>query len=272
MTLSADMPAGAAGVMRIEIHNWIAADQEATRIPALKELAACSRLAASSNNLAQALQKVFAQLPGLADKLQDLFEEVLKSDGGASVGSVTAIYMPAMAAILQMQGQPAGFDPNAPLMEIRMELAAFSTDPLPDTAVQIPADYKEASIGDLIKAQLAAVRVPTTSGPVTSAQVPLPPGLSRPVLVSSRPPAYTEGARLAKIEGRVSLSLVVNASGDPQNIQVIQSLDPGLDQEAIEAVKGWKFQPGLKDGNPVAVRVTIQVNFQLRDKPPAQQQ
>jgi hypothetical protein len=57
MTLSMDIPAPAAGAMKIETHNWIAADQEATRIPALKELAACSRLATSSNNLAQAIQK-----------------------------------------------------------------------------------------------------------------------------------------------------------------------------------------------------------------------
>jgi TonB family protein len=68
------------------------------------------------------------------------------------------------------------------------------------------------------------------------------------------------------------LSIVVDASGNPQNVQVVQSLDPGLDQGAIEAVQGWKFQPGLKDGKPVAVRVTIQVNFQLSDKPPARQQ
>jgi TonB family protein len=158
------------------------------------------------------------------------------------------------------------------MMEMRVELSGFSTDALPDKAVQVPADYKAASIGDFIKAQVATVPKVAPSAPVVSAQAPLPPGLSRSVPISSRPPVYTEEARLAKIEGRVSLSIVVDASGNPQNIQVVQSLDPGLDQKAIEAVQEWKFQPGLKDGNPVAVLATIQVNFQLLDKPPAKQQ
>jgi TonB family protein len=216
--------------MRIEIHNWIAADEEATRIPGLKELAACSRLAAKSNL-------------------------------GASVESVSTIYLPATATILQMQGQPlpADFDPNAPLMEVRMELAGFSTDALPDAAVQIPADYKAAPVGDVIKAHVAAVRVEASPAPVRSLTGPLAPGLSPPVPISSRPPVYTEEARLARIQGTVSLSIVVDASGNPQNIRVVQSLDPGLDQKAIEAVQEWKFQPGQKDGKAVAVIATGQV-------------
>jgi hypothetical protein len=129
--------------------------------------------------------EVFAQLPGLADKFRDLFEEVRKSDLGVSLESVTAIYLPAMAAILQPQGQalPAGFDPNAPLMEVRMELAGFSTDALPDTTVQVPADYSAASIGDLIQAQHAAVRVAAPPTPAMSSQKPPP---ARPQASGSR--------------------------------------------------------------------------------------
>jgi TonB family protein len=44
---------------------------------------------------------------------------------------------------------------------------------------------------------------------------------------------------------------------------VIRPLGLGLDQKAIEAVEKWKFKPGMKDGKPVAVQATIEVNFRL---------
>ena len=66
------------------------------------------------------------------------------------------------------------------------------------------------------------------------------------------------------------VSLVVDENGVPRNVKVVRSLDPGLDQKAIEAVQQWKFRPGQKDGNPVAVQAQIQVTFKLLDKPPVQ--
>jgi protein TonB len=47
---------------------------------------------------------------------------------------------------------------------------------------------------------------------------------------------------------------------------VVRSLDPGLDEKAIEAVSQWKFRPGMKDGVPVYVVATVEVNFQLQKK------
>jgi TonB family protein len=159
---------------------------------------------------------------------------------------------------------------------------------VPDTAFEVPADYKAAPVEDLIKAMVPAAAIQPTPAPpqftpprAAAANAPETPtpgalrignGVSPPVPVSSREPAYTEEARRAKIQGTVSLSLVVDANGDPQNIRVVRSLDPGLDQKAIEAVREWKFKPGQKDGQPVAVIASIQVNFRLLDKPPGQQE
>jgi TonB family protein len=76
-------------------------------------------------------------------------------------------------------------------------------------------------------------------------------------------PQYTEEARAAKYQGTVLLSVVIGADGLAHDAQVIQALGLGLDQNAIDAVSQWKFQPGTKDGQPVPVMATIEVNFKL---------
>ena len=49
----------------------------------------------------------------------------------------------------------------------------------------------------------------------------------------------------------------------PPTSKCVRSLGLGLDEKAIEAVKQWKFKPGYKDGKPVTVAATIEVNFRL---------
>jgi TonB family protein len=88
-------------------------------------------------------------------------------------------------------------------------------------------------------------------------------GITAPVLVSKSEPQYTEEARAAKIHGTVLLSVDIAPDGVAQNIEVSRSLEPGLDQKAIEAVRQWRFKPGMKDGAPVTVRANIEVNFRL---------
>ena len=48
-----------------------------------------------------------------------------------------------------------------------------------------------------------------------------------------------------------------------KDIKVVRPLGLGLDEKAIEAIKKWRFRPGVKNGKPVAVLVTIEVNFRL---------
>jgi hypothetical protein len=54
-----------------------------------------------------------------------------------------------------------------------------------------------------------------------------------------------------------------NQNQSDERLQVSRSLGMGLDQKAIDAVKLWKFEPGMKDGQAVAVQVNIEVNFRL---------
>ena len=88
-------------------------------------------------------------------------------------------------------------------------------------------------------------------------------GVSAPVLLYKVEPEYSEEARKAKFQGTVLLYVEVDPNGRAMNIHVQRSLGLGLDEKAIEAVKKWIFRPGQKDGKPVTVIATIEVNFRL---------
>jgi TonB family protein len=88
-------------------------------------------------------------------------------------------------------------------------------------------------------------------------------GVTAPTLVYKVEPEYSEEARKAKYQGTVVLYVEVDANGKARNLRVIRSLGLGLDEKAIEAVNKWKFKPGFKDGRPVTVAATIEVNFRL---------
>ncbi|MDQ6705365.1 MAG: M56 family metallopeptidase [Acidobacteriota bacterium] len=89
-------------------------------------------------------------------------------------------------------------------------------------------------------------------------------GVTPPKVLQKTDPAYTDAASKAKIQGTVRLDLEISPEGFAQNIHVVQGLDPGLDENAVFAVRQWRFQPGLKDGEPVTVAAIIEVNFHLK--------
>jgi TonB family protein len=88
-------------------------------------------------------------------------------------------------------------------------------------------------------------------------------GVTAPSVLYKVEPEYSEEARKAKYQGTVVLYVEVDAAGHPTNLKVVRSLGLGLDEKAIEAVEKWKFRPGYKDGKPVTVAATIEVNFRL---------
>ncbi len=88
-------------------------------------------------------------------------------------------------------------------------------------------------------------------------------GVTAPTLLQKVEPEYSEEARKAKFSGTVVLYIEVDPTGKATNIRVQRSLGLGLDEKAIEAVKKWRFSPGKKNGQPVTVAATIEVNFRL---------
>jgi periplasmic protein TonB len=88
-------------------------------------------------------------------------------------------------------------------------------------------------------------------------------GVSPPVLIYSVDAEFSDEARRAKYQGVSVVSLVVDAHGMPRHVHTIRKLGMGLDEKAIEAVRQYKFEPGKRNGKPVAVAITIEVNFHI---------
>ena len=88
-------------------------------------------------------------------------------------------------------------------------------------------------------------------------------GVSAPVALNNVQAQFSEEAREAKYGGICLLSLIVDTQGMPRNIRVVRSLGKGLDEKAIEAVSQYRFKPAMKDGVPVPVKITVEVNFHL---------
>jgi TonB family protein len=89
-------------------------------------------------------------------------------------------------------------------------------------------------------------------------------GVTPPRLLKDVKPQYTREAKDAKIQGIVYLDGVVETDGSVGDVVVTRSLDAGLDEEAIKAVKQWKYEPGTKDGKPVRVQVSFEMTFTPR--------
>jgi TonB family protein len=124
----------------------------------------------------------------------------------------------------------------------------------------------DAAVAD---SQAKAIRKARLGAPVPR-QVPLlsavkmGPGVKAPMLIFKMEPAYTEEARAAKLAGTSILRVVVDTDGLAKDIEVVTPLGMGLDEQAVLAVRTWRFQPGEKDGVAVPVAAAIEVNFRLQ--------
>jgi periplasmic protein TonB len=90
-------------------------------------------------------------------------------------------------------------------------------------------------------------------------------GLERGIVPVLRvPPAYPRNAKVAKIEGYVTMEVVVNPDGSVADIHVLDAAPPRLfDIAAVEAMRRWKFQPKLVNGSPVSQRAQQTIEFKL---------
>lgn len=90
------------------------------------------------------------------------------------------------------------------------------------------------------------------------------PGVVEPPQPTYTPdPQYAENARRQKVTGRSIWEMYVNERGEPELIELKGHLDKDLDLSTVYALRNWRFKPARKAGQPVAVRIGVEVNFQL---------
>jgi TonB family protein len=165
---------------------------------------------------------------------------------------------------------------NAPAAQALYQKALDAADPQSMTAAVIMDLY--ANLLEQKSQSDDAVKLRKQSYEIREAQAKLPAAATRvgtvmvyragkdlksPVLKAKVEPEYSAEARAAKYSGTVVLRVEIAADGTTHNIKVVRSLGLGLDEKAEQAVSQWKFQPGTKDGQPVTVAATIEVNFRL---------
>jgi TonB family protein len=88
-------------------------------------------------------------------------------------------------------------------------------------------------------------------------------GLKQPQSVYTPDPEFSEKARRAKYQGTTILNVVVDREGNVSRIRLVRALGMGLDENAMEALKSWRFKPGTYNGQTVSVEMNVEVAFNL---------
>jgi len=158
-------------------------------------------------------------------------------------------------------GQGANVNPAA-TPPVRPPSLTPTTPPRPVLILQTePGRVVDASLfsglGLLRFGQVA--QAPASSDPIYT----VGNGVTAPNILQRAQPAYPPDAMRQRIEGAVVLEGVVQTDGTLGDIKVAKSLHPTLDAAAVNAAGGWVFQPGTKDGVPVRVRITLEVEFRI---------
>jgi protein TonB len=89
-------------------------------------------------------------------------------------------------------------------------------------------------------------------------------GISSPTCIVCPYPIYTDEARHVKVQGTVTLQVLVDAQGKAAEIRMVRGVGYGLEERAAQTVRGWKFRPAQDAARrPVAAWVTIEAVFRL---------
>lgn len=89
-------------------------------------------------------------------------------------------------------------------------------------------------------------------------------GVTPPKLIKYVAPEYTDLARQIDLEGICVITMTVDKEGIPENVHVTKSLEKGLDNSALNAVRKYRFRPAMFEGKPIPVLLTVEVQFHSR--------
>jgi protein TonB len=136
--------------------------------------------------------------------------------------------------------------------------------PPPSTGVVggVPGGVPGGQMGGVIGGIISStpVAVPKIATPT---RIRVSSGVTQGLLVRKVEPTYPQMAKIARVQGAVLLAALIGKDGTIQNLHVVQTASPLLNQAALDAVKQWKYKPYILNGEPVEVDTNITVNFTL---------
>lgn len=108
------------------------------------------------------------------------------------------------------------------------------------------------------------VETPDPPAPPFTETPQVAPGLIGGLAAFQSGITYPRFEREAGNTGQVVVRFVVSPTGVPGSIEVVRSVTPGLDRAAVDAVREARFTPGIQNGCPVPVRMTLPITFRIR--------
>jgi TonB family protein len=141
--------------------------------------------------------------------------------------------------------------------------AAFSQDKTSSPAPPAASGSQESGNQTQAPTNVAGGPNANSALRICAAKNPPPCADGIPRAIKAPDPQYSEEAREKKFQGTTVARLIVGADGRPRDIVIMLPLPYGLNEEAIKALKKWRFKPATMNGQPVAVQANVEVNFRL---------
>lgn len=229
----------------------------------------CALLAQSSSTLADAKRLMSNQEkrgqaePALRNLLKSepenseallllgiLLEEQLQGNAPALAAQVEPLYRKALAVRELTPDQSA---------ELALALEVYSR--LLNAIDRSSESYSMAARATKLRREILESKIERAEDQRLAARIG--GGVSAPVPIFKVEPEYSEFGRFAGTQGTVLCSIVVAADGSVTEIRLKRSLGFGLDEKAVEALRQWRFKPGLREGKPVPVQANVEMNFRL---------
>lgn len=175
---------------------------------------------------------------------------------------------------------PLPADPPKPIPPPPSAQAAAPTNPdaapleaqsgiTPEAPARPPTDLGDVAPGSTFSSGLFVAAGDDRVTGLTPPPAPAPPptvhvggAITAPTKIHDVAPEYPRLARDAKIQGIVIIQATIGVDGRVVQAEVLRP-QPFLDQAALDAVRQWRFTPTRLNGEPVAVIMTVTVNFRL---------
>ena len=145
----------------------------------------------------------------------------------------------------------------------KVEIIKEDEAPPPSTGVVggVPGGVPGGQMGGVIGGIISST--PIAVPKVAVQRIRVSSGVTQGLLVRKVEPTYPQMAKIARVQGAVLLAALIGKDGTIQNLHVVSTASPLLNQAALDAVKQWKYKPYILNGEPVEVDTNITVNFTL---------